>query len=90
MWTELNYLENVWNEISKSKESVSVVLALLDVDKSPYADVDNRKINLSRGIRRLISQGYLRKDGREYQFNDPLLAYWICQNILKTDRTQCV
>lgn len=90
MWTELNYLEGVWSEISRSKESVAVLLSLLDFDKSPYTGIDTRKVNVSRAIRRLIGQGYLRKEAGKYEFNDPLLVYWICRNILKKDTTQCV
>ncbi len=39
------------------------------------------KINIARVLRDLKEQGVIQKYGSQFQFIDPLFAYWIKENI---------
>ena len=86
MWLELSYLEKLWEELSKSKEMVTVLLSLAKGDQSLYGKFQNKKVNVSRAIRRLKAGGTIRKIDNGYQLNDPLLLYWIRKKILHMDK----
>lgn len=90
MWMELNYIETLWEELSKSKEVVAVVLSLAKGIQNLYGELHGKKINISRALRRLKTKGTIRKTGGQYLFNDPLLLYWIRSKILNMDRTKVV
>jgi hypothetical protein len=86
MWLELSYLEKLWEELSKSKEMVTVLLSLAKGSQGLYGKLQNKKVNVSRAIRRLKAGGTIRKIDNGYQFNDPLLLYWIRKKILHMDK----
>jgi AAA+ ATPase superfamily predicted ATPase len=82
MWLELNYIEKVWEEISKSKEMVAVLLALARGQQNLYAALQAKKINVSRAIRHLKTRGTIRKVDDRYGFTDPLFLYWLRKKVL--------
>jgi AAA+ ATPase superfamily predicted ATPase len=86
MWLELNYIEKLWEELSKSKEMVAVLLNLAKNNQNLYGKLQSGKINVSRALKRLKSGGTIRKIDSGYQFNDPLLLYWIRKKILNMDK----
>lgn len=90
MWMELNYIEKIWEELSKSKEVVAVVLCLARGIQNLYGELHGKKINISRSLRRLKTSGTIRKLDGKYVFNDPLFLYWIRRKILNLDRTKVV
>ena len=84
MWVELNYIEKTWEELSKTKKLVPVLIALVKGEKNLYSIFDNKKVNVSRSLKRLINTGLISKTKDSiYQWNDPLLRYWIRKTILK-------
>jgi AAA+ ATPase superfamily predicted ATPase len=80
---ERNYLEKVWEDISKNNEQVQVLITVAGNKQSVYAAHNPKKINISRTIRRLMGSGMIYKTGKSYKFTDPLLELWIQENVLK-------
>ncbi|MEO8146323.1 MAG: ATP-binding protein [Bacteroidia bacterium] len=80
---EINYIEKTWEELSKTKESIPVLLALVEKREPVYAATAKHPGNTARALRKLIHNGTLYKDGSTYRFNDPLLLLWIEKNIIK-------
>jgi uncharacterized protein len=76
LYIEQNYLEKVWEDISSYRENVPVLLALA-ANRSVYATIDPKKVNIARSLSRLVQAGILGKTNRSHYFNDPLLEYWI-------------
>ncbi len=82
MWIELNYIEKLWEELSKSKEVVAVLLNLAKGSQNLYGELQGNKVNVSRAIRRLKNGGVIYKTDGRYLFTDPLFLYWIKRTIL--------
>lgn len=83
VYIEINYLEKTWEEVSKSKENIPVIIALAKGETSVYAAVDSRNVNITRSLRKLVNSGLLAKAGRKYIFNDPLFHYWLVNTMIK-------
>lgn len=81
MWLEINYLENLWENLTV-KKGYARVLTILATGKSPYKETDNLKLNISRILRALKEQGIMVKQNNHYEFLDPLFRYWIQKRIL--------
>jgi AAA+ ATPase superfamily predicted ATPase len=80
---EKNYLEKTWEEISSKKELLKTILAVCRKDKSVYSILRYSGINISRALKTLTLNGMLFKTSEGYELTDPLLEYWINQNVLK-------
>jgi len=80
---EINYLEKYWEELSRSRENIAVLLEIAKNEPSIYANLDIKKINVSRALKNLLNNGAINKLNDNYQFNDPLLHYWIRRKILR-------
>lgn len=74
---EKDYIEKLWEELSKSRDQMQVLLALVKQEKSVYSYLDSRKINIPRTLKKLIGNGTLFRTGKNYIFSDPLLEYFI-------------
>jgi hypothetical protein len=90
MFIEINYLEKLWEDISGYKQIVPVILSLVKNKTSLYSDINDKKINVSRSIRKLQTKGIIHKEDNDYKFYDPFLEYWIKRTILNFDKTECV
>lgn len=82
MFSENNYLEKLWDEISNKKETRLVVLKIIETGK-PYTAIENNKINISRAINELIGKGIIFNEKTGYILSDPLLERFIKERILK-------
>ncbi|MEO5569997.1 MAG: ATP-binding protein [Bacteroidia bacterium] len=80
---EMNYIEKTWEELSKIKESVPVLLALASKQQSIYTATARHPVNTSRALRKLVNNGIIYKQDSSYHFNDPLLQYWITENLIR-------
>lgn len=81
MWLEINYLENLWENLTV-KKGYSKILTTLAAGKSPYKQNDNSKLNIPRTLRDLKNQGIITKQKNNYEFLDPLFQYWIQNKIV--------
>jgi len=90
MLAEINYMEILWTELTRSRENIPVLLALSRDEKEIYASQDLKKINVSRVLNRLQKRGIVNKVEKTYMLGDPLLKYWIKRTILEMDKTECV
>jgi hypothetical protein len=79
---ENNYLEKQWEEISKSRELVQTLLAVVQHKQSLYSVVDTKKVNLGRALKKLTGNGTLYYDDNGYYMSDPLFEYWIKENVI--------
>jgi len=89
-WSEINYIEKAWDELSSSREQIQVLVALAQDVDSLYHSLDTNRVNVSRALRKLISKGSIRKKGKNYSFTDPMLRYFIRKDILKWDKDTCI
>jgi len=90
MWVEINYIEKLWEELTRSKENIPVLLALAKSQRGLYSEIETKKINVARALKRLQVSGIVEKIDKYYQITDPLFLYWIKRNILGFDKTECV
>ena len=60
-----------------------VILALAEGINNLYGNLDTKKINISRTIKRLAGSGHVEHTGNTYQLTDPLFKYWLRKRILK-------
>ncbi len=79
---EKDYIEKLWEELSKSRDQMQVLLALVKQEKSLYSYLDSRKINIPRTLRKLIGNGTLFQSEKKYVLSDPLLEHFIRKRIL--------
>ena len=79
---EKDYIEKLWEELSKSRDQMQVLLALAKQKKSLYSYLDSRKINIPRTLKKLKGNGTLFQKGKNYLFSDPLLEYFIKKYLL--------
>ncbi len=78
---EKNYLEKLWDELSASKELKKILIALAKGTKSLYSELNDREVNIPRGIKKLKGMGVILKQNNKHVFSDPLLQLWINKNI---------
>jgi len=89
-WSEINYIEKFWDELSASKEQVSILLAVAKGVTSIYNYADLNKLNVSRALRKLRLKGILKKKNNVNVFIDPMLKYFIRKDILKWNVPKCI
>jgi len=90
MWVEINYIEKLWEELARSKENIPVLLTLAKSQRGLYSEIETKKINVARALKRLQVSGIVEKIDKYYQITDPLFLYWIKRNILGFEKTECV
>jgi uncharacterized protein len=84
MDAESNYLEKSWSEISSKKQEKVVIMAIAENSFALlYKQLDHRKINVARVLKKLKETGLIEPIPDGYQLTDPLLAAWIRERILK-------
>jgi len=79
---ENNYLEKQWEEISRSRELVQTIMAVVKYRKSLYSHLDTKKINPGRALKRLTGTGILLRKNKSYNLSDPLFELWIKEKII--------
>ena len=79
---ENNYLEKQWEDISRSKELVQTLIAILRYKTSLYSYVDTKKVNLARALKKLTGLGILFHTDKTYHLSDPLFELWIQEKII--------
>jgi len=89
-WTEINYIEKLWEELSPSREQTQVLISIVEGVDSLYRSVDTNQLNVSRALRNLKAKGIIDKEGQTYRLLDPMLRYFIRRDILKWDLNRCV
>jgi AAA+ ATPase superfamily predicted ATPase len=82
-WSEINYIEKTWDELSASREQTHVLMAIAKNVDSIYQTLDTKRVNVSRALRNLTANGAVKKKGKNYYLTDPMLAYFIRKDILK-------
>jgi hypothetical protein len=82
MLSENNYLEKLWDEISKKKETRVVFIKIVETGK-PYTGIDNKGVNISRAINELLGKGLIFTDESGYVVSDPLLERFVKERVLK-------
>lgn len=89
-WSEINYIEKLWDELSTGREQTQVLLNIAERKQSVYSSLDLNKLNVSRALRKLRSKGIIRKENQYNILVDPMLKYFIRKDILKWDMNQCL
>lgn len=89
-WTEINYIEKLWEEISASREQRQTLISIARGVDSIYRSLDLNQLNVSRALRNLRTKGIITKEGRVYCIVDPMLYYFISRDILKCERSACI
>ena len=79
---ELSYIEKTWEELSRTRELIPVLLAIASKELPVYTATAKHPGNTSRALRKLINGAVITKQGNEYEFNDPLLSHWISKNLI--------
>lgn len=79
---EKDYLEKVWEDLSRNKEYIYTLLSLTEGSKNIYSKLKATKINVARALKKLEGMGmvfYEEENG--YYIADPLFHQWIIQRI---------
>ena len=79
---EKNYLEQYWEMVSEIKEERVIITELARKNKSIYASINRKDINIARGIKNLIGKGIVFKENKHYILTDPVFELWIQRNVL--------
>lgn len=82
MWIEINYLEKLWEDATKNRENIPVLIAIARNSEKIYSEIKSKQINISRAIRNLMKIGIIEKKDSNYIITDPYLAYWIKQKVI--------
>lgn len=82
MFSENNYLEKLWDEISNKKELRRVMIKIIQTGK-PYTGIEDKKINISRAISELVGKGIVFSEKSGYVLSDPLFERFIKERVLK-------
>ena len=82
MLSENNYLEKLWGEISKKKETRFVIIKIIETGK-PYTGIDDKGVNISRAIRELLGKGIIFSEKSNYVVSDPLFERFVRERVLK-------
>lgn len=81
---ERNYLEKLWEDVSKRKEHRMVVMKVAEGKGAIYSQLDYRSINVARTLKALKGSGMiLKSDSGKHHLSDPLFSYWIKKKVLK-------
>jgi len=79
---ENSYLEKIWEDISRNKEYIQIMLALPGGSTNIYRRLKSKKINVARAQKNLEEMGLLFKnDQAGYSIADPLIELWIRKKI---------
>lgn len=78
---EKNYLEKSWEELSQSKELRKLIIELAKEPDKIYSQLNDREINIPRGLNKLKGKGIILSDGKKHYLSDPLFKEWINRNI---------
>ena len=89
-WSEINYIEKLWEELSVSREQVKILMAIAQGTVSLYNSLDLNKLNVSRALRNLKSKGIIKKENKKNLLVDPMLKYFIRKDIFKWDSRKCI
>ena len=79
---ETNYLEKQWEDISRSRELVQTIMAVVKYRKSLYSHLDTKKMNPGRALKKLSGSGILFRENKGYHLSDPLFELWIKEKII--------
>jgi len=75
---EKDYLEKTWEDISRNREYVQILLALPSGSTNIYPRLKSKGINVARAQKKLEEMGLLLKNEQSgYTIADPLLELWI-------------
>lgn len=80
--SENNYLEKLWDEVSRKKEIKTVILKILETGK-PYSGTEIPGINISRAIKEMAGRGLVYSKDSSYYMTDPLFEKYIKVKIMK-------
>jgi len=89
-WSEINYIEKLWEELSRAREQVNILIAIAQGTPSLYKSLDLNKLNVSRALRKLKSKGLIKKEDKINVLVDPMLRYFIRKEIFKWDSSQSI
>ena len=89
-WAEINYIEKLWEELSVSREQTQVLISIVRGVDSVYRSLNLNQVNVSRALRNLKLKGVIKREGKNYRLIDPMLKYFICRDILKLDKAECI
>ena len=89
-WSEINYIEKLWEELSGAREQVNIIIAIAQGIPSLYNSLDLNKLNVSRALRKLRSKGLIKKEDKINVLVDPMLKYFIRKEIFKWDSHQSI
>lgn len=82
LYVEKDYLEKVWEDLSRNKEYVHTLLSLTEGSKNIYSKLNSTKINVARALKKLEGMGIIFHDEDiGYYIADPLLQHWVTQRI---------
>lgn len=75
---EIHYLEKIWEDISRNREYVQILLALPSGSTNIYPRLKTKNINVARAQKKLEEMGLLLKNEQAgYSIADPLFELWI-------------
>jgi len=80
--SENNYLEKLWDEVSRKKEIKTVILKIIETGK-PYSGTEIPGINISRAIKEMAGRGLVYSKDSSYYMTDPLFEKYIKVKIMK-------
>lgn len=89
-WSEINYIEKLWQELSAVREQLEIVIAIAQGITSLYNTLDLNKLNVSRAVRNLRTKGIIKKENKVNILRDPMLKFFIRKEVLKWDLKQCI
>ncbi len=80
---EKDYLEKVWEDVSKNREYLYLLRRVATNGKNIYKRLKSKNINIARATKNLEGKGILfRNESVGYYFSDPLFEFWVKNNIL--------
>lgn len=83
---EKDYLEKSWEEIATSKQNIKTILAVTKGVNGVYSSLRNSNVNIYRSLKMLVGNGTLTVNpDKTYRMSDPLLNFWIKQNVHRQD-----
>ncbi len=82
LMVEKDYLEKVWEDLSRNKEYIYTLLSLTEGSKNIYSKLKPTKINVARALKKLEGMGIIfYEEDIGYYIADPLFHQWIIQRI---------
>jgi hypothetical protein len=80
--SENSYLEKLWDENSKKRETKLMLIRIIETGK-PYSGTEIKGVNISRAVKELAGKGTVFLDRASYHVSDPLFGIYIRKKILK-------